>query len=105
MVAVTGIPAAPDLTYLTDDAPGITRLRAGAKFRYVDAAGRPVRDAETLARIKSLVIPPAWTDVWISPSADAHIQATGRDKRHRKQYKYHPRWREVRDRSKYERTI
>ncbi|MGE3983332.1 MAG: DNA topoisomerase IB [Dehalococcoidia bacterium] len=105
MVAVTTKPPAPDLTYLTDDAPGIHRIKTKTGFRYVDAAGRPVRDAETLARIKALVIPPAWTDVWISPVADAHIQATGRDARRRKQYTYHPRWREVRDRAKYERTI
>jgi DNA topoisomerase-1 len=104
MVAVTASPA-PDLVYLTDDVPGIRRLRTKTGFRYVDPAGRPVRDAETLRRIKSLVIPPAWTDVWISPVADSHIQATGRDARRRKQYKYHPRWREVRDRAKYDRTI
>jgi DNA topoisomerase-1 len=104
MVAVTARPA-PDLVYLTDDVPGIRRLRTKTGFRYVDPAGRPVRDAETLGRIKSLVIPPAWSDVWISPVADSHIQATGRDARRRKQYRYHPRWREVRDRAKYDRTI
>ncbi|HMS60097.1 MAG TPA: DNA topoisomerase IB, partial [Tepidiformaceae bacterium] len=72
-------------------------------FRYVSPAGEPVRDSETLGRIRSLAIPPAWTDVWICPRADGHIQATGRDARGRKQYRYHPRWRQVRDASKYER--
>ena len=105
MTAVVTPNPAPDLTYLTDDAPGIRRLRTKTGFRYADAFGKPVRDQETLARIKSLAIPPAWTDIWISPLADAHIQATGRDARKRKQYRYHPRWREVRDRAKYERTI
>jgi DNA topoisomerase-1 len=105
MVAVTDSPALPDLSYITDDAPGIRRLRTRTGFRYVDPAGKPVHDPDTLERIKSIVIPPAWTDVWISPVADAHIQATGRDARKRKQYRYHPRWREVRDRAKYDRTI
>src|SRR5690606_27142403 len=74
-------------------------------FRYVDPADRPVRDEKTLARIRSLAVPPAWTDVWISPLPDAHLQATGRDARGRKQYRYHPAWREVRDRQKYEHTL
>jgi DNA topoisomerase-1 len=65
--------------------------------------GKPVRDKATLARIKSLVIPPAWTDVWISTSANGHLQATGRDARGRKQYRYHPKWREVRDETKFDR--
>jgi DNA topoisomerase-1 len=104
MVAVTAS-TVPDLIYLTDDAPGIRRLHTKTGFRYVDPAGKPVHDPKTLERITSIVIPPAWTDVWISPVADAHIQATGRDKRGRKQYRYHPHWREVRDRAKYDRTI
>ncbi len=67
--------------------------------------GRRVRDAETLARIHGLVIPPAWTDVWICPIANGHLQATGHDARGRKQYRYHPRWREVRDEEKYGRML
>jgi DNA topoisomerase I len=82
---------------------GIRRLRAGNGFRYVRERGAAVRDKVTLARIRSLVIPPAWTDVWICPNAHGHLQATGRDARGRKQYRYHPRWREVRDESKYDR--
>src|SRR6185369_2284570 len=69
------------------------------------ARGKPLRDPEQLERIRRLVIPPAWTDVWICPSPDGHIQATGRDTRGRKQYRYHARWREVRDETKYERII
>jgi DNA topoisomerase-1 len=96
---------APDIVYFTDEAPGIRRLKSPGGFRYVDSEGRPVRDRETLARIKKLAVPPAWTDVWISPIAVAHLQATGRDAKGRKQYRYHPRWREVRDQEKYARTI
>jgi DNA topoisomerase-1 len=84
---------------------GIRRLRSGRGFRYVTADRAPVRDRETLERIRSLAIPPAWKEVWISPFADGHIQATGRDARGRKQYRYHPRWCEVRDESKYGRLI
>lgn len=91
------------LRYVSDAKPGIRRLRRGKSFRYVDVNGRPVRDRETLARIKSLVVPPAWNDVWICPISNGHLQATGRDARGRKQSRYHPRWREVRDENKYER--
>ena len=94
---------AAGLRYISDTRPGITRKRSGKGFRYTDADGKSLRDKEALARIKSLVIPPAWTDVWISPVANGHLQATGRDARHRKQSRYHPRWREVRDETKYER--
>ena len=90
------------LRYVSDAKPGITRLGSAKRFRYVSKDG-PVCDAETLGRIKSLVIPPAWTEVWICPSANGHLQATGRDARGRKQSRYHPRWREVRDETKYER--
>jgi DNA topoisomerase-1 len=76
-------------------------MRGG--FRYVDPAGRPVRDLETLQRIRGLAIPPAWTDVWICPDARGHLQAIGRDAKGRKQYRYHPRWRQVRDETKYAR--
>jgi DNA topoisomerase-1 len=88
---------------LDDTTPGISRKRAGKGFRYVGPSGQPVRDAETLQRIKRLAIPPAWTNVWICPDPNGHIQATGRDARGRKQYRYHPRWSEVRDVAKYER--
>ena len=96
---------AAGLRHVTDEAPGIRRLRSGKGFRYVGPGGKPVRDRETLARIRGLVLPPAWTDVWICPDPEGHLQATGRDARGRKQYRYHPRWREVRDEAKYERTI
>jgi DNA topoisomerase-1 len=91
------------LRYVTDAKPGIRRLRHGKSFRYVDADNCPIRDRTTIARIKSLVIPPAWNEVWICPIANGHLQATGRDSRGRKQSRYHPRWREVRDETKYER--
>jgi DNA topoisomerase-1 len=96
---------AAGLRYVTDDAPGIRRVRAGKGFRYVGPDGKAIRDAETLARIRSLAIPPAWADVWICPSPHGHLQATGRDDRGRKQHRYHPRWREVRDETKYHRLI
>lgn len=93
------------LRYVSDGTPGISRRRAVHGFRYVDAGGKPVRDAATLARIRSLVIPPAWREVWICPLANGHIQVTGRDARGRKQYRYHPRWRAQRDETKYEHVI
>src|SRR5438067_3685218 len=83
--------------------PGIRRVGTGNKFRYFGANGRLLRDPSTLARIRSLVIPPAWTDVWICPHENGHIQAVGRDARGRKQYRYHPRYREIRDQTKFER--
>ena len=89
------------LRYTTDEQPGIRRRRSGRGFTYVDRDGLPVREAGELGRIKRLAIPPAWTDVWISPSPLGHIQATGRDARGRKQYRYHERWRELRDEAKY----
>jgi len=91
------------LTYVSDQAPGLRRQRRGAGFRYLDPHGRTVRDAATLARIRSLAIPPAWTEVWICMSPSGHLQSTGRDARGRKQYRYHARWREVRDETKYAR--
>jgi DNA topoisomerase-1 len=96
---------AAGLRYVHDDRPGIRRAPAKDGFDYVDAKGRPVDDEATLKRIKSLVIPPAWQDVWICPQANGHLQATGRDARGRKQYRYHPKWRTVRDEVKYERMI
>ena len=97
--------AAAALRHNGDDAAGIRRLRRGAKFSYRDARGASVRDATTLSRIRALAIPPAWTDVWISADARGHIQATGRDARGRKQYRYHAQWREVRDAAKYTRLV
>ena len=96
---------AAGLRYMTDAQHGIRRQRVGSGFRYLDATSRTVRDAETLARIRSLAIPPAWTDVWIAADERGHVQATGRDARGRKQYRYHARWREVRDENKYDRMI
>ncbi len=93
------------LHYATDDGAGISRVRHGKGFRYVAAGGKPVRDAATLSRIRALAIPPAWTDVWISPDPAGHIQATGRDARKRKQYRYHAKWRAVRDEAKYTRLV
>ena len=93
------------LHYVADTQPGIRRKRVGRGFRYLDTAGRPIRAPEILQRIRALKIPPAWTDVWICPRPDGHLQATGRDARGRKQYRYHTRWREVRDATKYDRLI
>ena len=90
------------LSYVTDARPGIKRTGTPGKFRYLDVAGRTVRDPAVLERIRTLVIPPAWTDVWICASANGHLQATGRDARGRKQYRYHPRWRTTRDANKFE---
>ena len=88
---------------MTDAKPGIARKRRGKSFQYINPDGSRVKDPTVLARIKSLAIPPAWTDVWICTSPNGHLQATGRDARKRKQSRYHPRWREVRDETKYER--
>jgi DNA topoisomerase-1 len=90
------------LRYVHDNTPGIRRIRAGKGFRYLDPTGNPV-DAKTKARIESLVIPPAWTDVWIAPTANAHVQATGRDQRGRKQYRYHDEWTALQAETKYSR--
>lgn len=90
------------LSYVSDTEPGIGRRRAGRGFAYSDADGAAIRDAETLARIRNLAIPPAWTDVWISPAGNGHIQATGRDQRGRKQYRYHADWTAHRDEAKFD---
>jgi len=95
---------AAGLTYTSDGKPGIRRVKAGRSFRYVDARGKPVKTGD-VNRIRALVIPPAWVDVWICPNANGHLQATGRDVRGRKQYRYHPKWRQVRDSTKYGRMI
>jgi DNA topoisomerase-1 len=96
---------AAGLRYGTDAAPGITRVGTGRTFRYLFADGRPVRDRKTLERIRKLVIPPAYRDVWISADPLSHLQATGRDARGRKQYRYHERWRAVRDETKFDRML
>jgi DNA topoisomerase-1 len=93
------------LHYTTDARPGISRVRRGKAFSYHKPNGDLIRDEKVLERIRSLAIPPAWTDVWICPDARGHLQATGRDARGRKQHRYHPRWREVRDEAKYDHVI
>jgi DNA topoisomerase-1 len=93
------------LRYVTDASPGMRRKRSGKGFSYRAPDGTTIRDRAVLRRIKAIVIPPAWTDVWICPSPTGHIQASGRDAKGRKQHRYHPRWREVRDEDKYERMI
>lgn len=93
------------LRYVSDTGPGIRRRRAGKAFSYIGPDGERITDPDRLAWIKGLAIPPAWTDVWICPVKRGHIQATGRDARGRKVYRYHPRWREVRDEAKYGRLV
>ena len=114
MAKTIPFPAAPDpvesarvagLHYTTDTKPGISRRRNGRGFVYIAPSGKRVRDPGELDRIRLLVIPPAWTDVWICPDPRGHLQATGRDARARKQHRYHARWREVRDETKYHRMI
>ena len=96
---------AAGLRYVVDDKPGLARHKRGKGFVYRTADGKTVKDAATLARIRSLAIPPAYTEVWICPTENGHLQATGRDARRRKQYRYHPKWREVRDEVKYGRML
>jgi DNA topoisomerase-1 len=96
---------AAQLRHVSDAMPGITRHPAENGFDYRDPDGKLIGDFATLSRIRKLAIPPAWTAVWICPDPNGHLQATGRDKRGRKQYRYHPRWREVRDRSKFDKML
>ncbi len=96
---------AAQLRYVSDERPGLRRVRRGKAFRYLGPDGEALRDLPTLRRIRALAIPPAWTEVWICPIPHGHIQAVGRDARGRKQYRYHPRWRDVRDQTKYARLI
>jgi DNA topoisomerase-1 len=97
---------AAGLRYVNDGRPGIRREpKPGGAFRYVGIDGRAIRKAAEIQRIARIAVPPAWTDVWICPVGNGHIQATGRDARGRKQYRYHERWREARDATKYERTV
>jgi DNA topoisomerase I len=93
------------LRHVSDDRPGIRRRRSGTGFSYAAPDGKTIRDREEIRRIRALAIPPAWTSVWICPHVDGHLQATGRDARGRKQYRYHPRWHEVRDETKYGRLF
>jgi len=93
------------LHYVNRDTPGIRRAGTAGKFKYLDPEGRTIRDTETLSRIKSLVLPPAWKDVWICKDPRGHLQATGKDERGRIQYRYHPKWREARDETKYGRMV
>ncbi len=93
------------LRYVSDEQPGIRRERNGKNFFYFDAQGRKLTDADDLLRIKSLAVPPAWSEVWICSLDNGHLQATGRDAKGRKQYRYHRRWREVRDENKYDRIL
>lgn len=97
--------ASAGLKYINDSTPGFVRRKRGRQFRYLDVDGRRIRDRKTVRRIGTLAIPPAWSDVWICPFADGHLQATGRDARGRKQYRYHPRFREVREHTKFEHVI
>lgn len=96
---------AAGLRYVSDDIPGIRRVLRGKHFAYFAPDGRAIDDERELSRIKALAVPPAYTDVWICPIPNGHIQATGRDARGRKQYRYHKRWREIRDETKYGRMI
>src|SRR5437762_10775715 len=104
-VAIESAEAAEEagLNYVSDDRPGYTRKARNGGFEYLDTQGKRIRDQQRLLRIKRLAIPPAWTDVWICPSPSGHVQATGRDARRRKQYRYHERWRELRDENKFDR--
>ncbi len=95
----------PGLRYIGDDASGIRRRRCGRGFTYIDANGQRVRDAATLSRIRALAVPPAWSEVWICADARGHLQATGRDAKGRKQYRYHPRWSETRNLTKFHRLL
>jgi len=104
-IAADSVEAAEEagLQYINDERPGYSRRAKGKGFEYLDMEGKPIHDEQRLLRIKRLAIPPAWTDVWICPSPNGHIQATGRDARGRKQYRYHERWREIRDENKFDR--
>jgi DNA topoisomerase I len=100
------VPKAPSgLAYVTDAMPGIRRLRRGEHFAYVRPDGKPLRDAGEIERIRKLAIPPAYVDVWICPLPQGHLQATGRDARGRKQYRYHSQWRRARDADKFDRML
>mgnify|MGYP002401323875 CR=1 FL=1 len=105
VVHAPNVVTAAELTWTTDEAPGLGRQRRGKGFSYLDQDARPISDPAALERIRALAIPPAWTSVWISPDPCSHIQATGRDGRGRKQYIYHPEWRAIRDATKFHRML
>jgi DNA topoisomerase-1 len=96
---------AAGLRYVSDTMPGIRRKRAGKHFSYIGLDGKPIHDKKELERIRAIGIPPAWTNVWICPNPRGHIQATGRDAKGRKQYRYHTEWRKIRDETKYDRMV
>jgi DNA topoisomerase-1 len=98
-------PGAAGLRYVTDDMPGIRRQKRGTGFTYIDPDGKVIREPAMLHRFRALVIPPAWTSVWICPLAEGHLQVTARDARGRKVYRYHPSFRQSRDQSKFERMF
>jgi DNA topoisomerase-1 len=104
-IAPSGVETAKavGLRYVSDASPGFSRIGSNKVFRYLDTHGHVIRDPETLRRMKRLAIPPAWKEVWICPTAEGHLQAVGRDARGRKQYRYHPDWRQSRDETKYHR--
>ena len=97
--------SAAGLRHSSDDEPGLRRIRSGRGFRYVDARGHAVKAATTLQRIRALAIPPAYTQVWICAQANGHLQASGRDARGRKQYRYHPDWVRMRSDDKFDRIV
>jgi DNA topoisomerase I len=103
--AATGDDGKRQIRYVSDREPGYLRVIEGDDVRYEDAEGRAISDPDELRRIRSLAIPPAWTDVWICSDPDGHLQAVGRDARGRKQYRYHPDWRRARDEDKYGRML
>src|ERR1700685_3188765 len=107
MLATDGPDAAKaaGLHYTTDAMPGIRRVKHGNGFSYSAPGGSTSADRSEIARIKALAVPPAYTDVWISPLRNGHLQATGRDARGRKQYRYHKRWRAIRDETKFDRMV
>lgn len=105
LVDPAGAARSVGLIYVSDEKPGITRRRNGKGFSYRDSGGQPIKDEAALARIRKLAVPPAYEDVWICPSPNGHIQATGRDARGRKQYRYHPKFRAVRDAAKYDHML
>ena len=98
-------PCVPGLVYVDDDAPGYSRRRRGRGFAYLDVNGAPLRDHETIERLRALVVPPAWTDVWFCIDPDGHIQATGRDAKGRKQYRYHAEWQRAREEAKFDSLV
>jgi DNA topoisomerase-1 len=105
VIEVASAIAEEGLRYMSDSAPGYRRKRTGTSFSYYDKDGKRIADRAIIRRIKSIGIPPAYEFVWICPSANGHIQATGVDARGRKQYRYHPKWRELRDQNKYEQIM